>query len=77
LLQAEANLATAQANLGRQIGIDQPVRAIPDSSLPPLPDTTGLRPTMLESAPQVEQAEAQARAARAQVWSARRSIGRD
>src|SRR6266849_2608849 len=71
LLQAEANLATAQANLGRQIGVDQPVRAVPDTLLPALPDTTGLRPTMLESAPQVEQAQAQARAARAQVWSAR------
>jgi len=29
LLQAKANLATAQANLGRQIGIDQSVRALP------------------------------------------------
>src|SRR5712672_436943 len=70
LLQAEANLATAQANLGRQIGVDQPVRAAPDSSLPPLPDTTALR-SSLPQTPQVEQADAQARAARAQVWSAR------
>ena len=71
LLQAQANLATAQANLGRQIGVDQPVRAVPDSALPPPPDTTDLRANTLEHAPQVEQADAQARAARAQVWSAR------
>ena len=67
LLQAQANLATAQANLGRQVGVDQPVRAVPDSALPPLPDTTGLRTQVVESAPQVQQAEAQARAAGAQV----------
>ncbi len=71
LLQAQANLATAQADLGRQIGVDQPVRAVPDSALPPPPDTIDLRAGTLEHAPQVEQADAQARAARAQVWSAR------
>lgn len=71
LLQAQANLATAQATLGRQIGVDQPVRAVSDSALPTLPDTTALRTTALATAPQVEQAEAEARAARAQVWSAR------
>src|SRR5207237_572736 len=32
LLQAQANLATAQANLGRQVGVDQLVRAVPDSA---------------------------------------------
>lgn len=71
LLQAQANLATAQATLGRQIGVDQPVRAVPDSAMPPLPDTAALRATAIEAAPQVEQAEAEARAARASVWSAR------
>jgi outer membrane protein TolC len=71
LLQAQANLATAQANLGRQIGVDAPVRAIPDTILPALPDTGALRSRALEMAPQVLQAEAQASAARAQVWSAR------
>lgn len=71
LLQAQANLATAQANLGRQIGVDVPVRAVPDTTLPILPDTAVLRPVAIESAPQVEQAEAQARAARAGVWTAR------
>lgn len=71
LLQAQANLATAQANLGRQIGVDQPVRAIPDSQLPALPDTAALRNAAKESAPQVEQADAQARAARANVLANR------
>ena len=67
LLQAQANQATAWANLGRQIGVDQPVRAFPDSAFPPLPDTTTLRAEMIDSSPQVRQAEAEARAARSQV----------
>ena len=71
LLQAQANLAFAQATLGRQIGVDQPVRATPDSALPPIPDTASLRAEALAQAPQVQQADAQARAAAAQVWSAR------
>jgi len=71
LLQARANLATAQANLGRQIGVDQPVRAVPDTAFPGLPDTAAVRASALETAPIVEQARAQARAASAQVWSTR------
>ncbi|MGH7673432.1 MAG: TolC family protein [Gemmatimonadales bacterium] len=71
LLEARANLATTQANLGRQIGVDGPVRAVPDSLLPPLPDTAALRSAALESAPQVERDEALARAARAGAWAAR------
>jgi outer membrane protein TolC len=71
LLQAQANLATAQANLGRQIGADRSVRAVPDSVLPPPPDTATLRSVAITSAPQVEQAEATARAARAGVWASR------
>jgi outer membrane protein len=71
LLQAQANLATAQANLGRQVGVDQPVRAVPDSALPALPDTAALRASALDDTPQVRQTEAQASAARAQVWTAR------
>jgi outer membrane protein len=71
LLQAEANLATAQANLGRQVGVDAPVRAEPDSSLPAMPDTAALRQEALGSAPLVLQADAQSRAASAGVWSAR------
>ncbi len=71
LLQAQANLATAQANLGRQVGSDQPIRALADSAVPAPPDTTALRPQLLDSSPQVRQADAQARAARAQVTVAR------
>jgi outer membrane protein len=71
LLQAQANLATAQANLGRQIGIDSLVRAVPDTALPPLPDSTGLRTAAIESSPQVVQAQAQARAFSASVWDQR------
>ncbi len=71
LLQAQANSATAQANLGRQIGAAADVHAVPDSALPGLPDTTGLRAEVLGGAPAVRQAQAQARAASAGVWSAR------
>jgi outer membrane protein len=67
LLQANGNLATAQANLGRQVGADRPVHAVRDSALAVLPDTTVLRSAVLDSSPQVRQADAQARAARAQV----------
>ncbi len=71
LLQARANLASAQANLGRQVGVDQPVRAAPDSALAPLPDTAALRVEVIAHAPQVTQAEAQAHAAQSQVSVAR------
>ncbi len=70
-LQAQANLATAQATLGQQVGVDQPVRAVPDTTLPGLPDTAALRPSALENAPVVRQNEAQARAAAASVWDSR------
>src|SRR5256884_1816413 len=60
LLQAQAHLATAQAHLRRQVGVDQLVRAVPDSALPPLPDTTTLRASVLQAAPLVRQAAAQA-----------------
>jgi outer membrane protein len=71
LLRARANLATAQANLGRQVGVENPVRAVPDTVLPPLPDTTALRAGAVQRAPRVEQADARARAARADLWSTR------
>jgi outer membrane protein len=67
LLQAQGNLATAQANLGRQVGLDHAVHAVRDSALAPLPDTTALRAQVLDSSPQIRQADAQARAARSQV----------
>jgi outer membrane protein len=71
LLQAQANLATAQANLGRQVGVDRPARAVADSTFPALPDTAALRASVLETAPVVSQADAQARAAGTQAWTAR------
>src|SRR6266550_2566652 len=71
LLQAQANLATAQANLARQIGVDGVVRAMPDSQLPPVPDTTELRTVALRQAPAVMQAAASERATAATLWSNR------
>ena len=71
LLQAQANQLTAQANLGRQIGVDRPVSAVPDSALAPYPDTAALRVDAIARAPQVAQAEAQAHAAQSQVTVAR------
>lgn len=71
LLRTQANLATAQADLGRQIGVESLVRAVFDSTLPPMPDTADLRRTALSTSPAVEQAEARASASRALVWSAR------
>jgi outer membrane protein TolC len=71
LLQAQANLATAQANLARQIGVDGVVRAKPDSQLPAIPDTTELRTAALRQAPVVVQAAAQERATAATLWSSR------
>jgi outer membrane protein len=71
LLRAQANLMGAQADLGRQIGVDGLVRAAFDSLLPTIPDTAELRRTALSTSPAVEEADATASAARALVWSAR------
>jgi len=71
LLRARANLATAQASLGRQVGVDVPVRAAPDTALPSLPDTAALRAGAVERAPEVERATAQARAAQADLGATR------
>src|SRR5574341_295326 len=71
LLQAQANLATAQANLGRQIGVDAQVRAVPDTGLPALLDTAALRGISIETAPAVAQADARERAAAASLWDNR------
>jgi len=71
LLQAQANLATAQASLGRRIGVEAAVRAVPDTALLAFPDTTGVRAEAMSRSPQVQQAEAQAKAAQAQVSAAR------
>src|SRR5256712_7384250 len=60
LLQAQANLATAQAGLGRQIGVEAEGRAMPDSTPPPLPDTTRLPPEATARAPPLQPPNAQA-----------------
>jgi len=74
LLRAEASLATARANLGRQIGVDREVRAAAgDTLLPQLPDTAAIRTEAIPETPAVRQADEQARAARAQVSVARAS----
>lgn len=63
LLTAQANLAGAQVTLGRQIGVNGPVRAVPDSTLPAFPDTGSIRAFELGSAPLVAAADANAHAA--------------
>lgn len=73
LLTRRADLAAAEANLGRQIGVDGRVRAAPDAALPTPPDTTGLRSSVPGTAPTVIQADAQARVAGAQVTASRSS----
>lgn len=67
LLQAQANLESARSNLGREVGSDRPVRAVLDSTFPAPPDTAALRADAVRSAPLVQEAEAQARAANAKV----------
>lgn len=62
LLTAQANFAGAQVSLGRQVGINGPVRAVTDTTLPGFPDTTAIRAAGLSSAPLVVAADAQARA---------------
>jgi len=71
LLQAQANLVGAQATLARQIGVNGLVQPVADSTLPALPDTTGFVGSAIENAPLVQQADAQASSARANVLSAR------
>ncbi|HEY6853607.1 MAG TPA: TolC family protein, partial [Gemmatimonadales bacterium] len=71
LLQAQANLDGARATLGRQIGIDGPVRPVMDSVLPAMPDTAAVRASAIENSPQVQSADAQVRVAQAGVAVAR------
>jgi outer membrane protein len=74
-LTAQTQLATAEANLARLIGYDGPVHAVGDSSLfvmAPL-DTAALRTELLQTAPSVVAAEADAKAAAAAVAVSRAS----
>jgi len=70
LLTAQTAVATAEANLGRVVGAEGRVRALPDSvylRLTEVPDTSALRDEAEKSSPQVRTAEAQAAAAQAGV----------
>ncbi len=74
LLNAQTQLATAEANLGRLVGSDGPVSAVDDSAfyqMTSVLDTTGLRIEALNRAPQVRSAEATARSAQAAIGVAR------
>lgn len=70
LIEAQANLRTAQANLGRVVGVDGIVDAAADSALEarmPALDTAALRREALENAPSVREGDAAVVAARAQT----------
>lgn len=73
LLNAQTQRATSTANLARLIGVDAAVEVVPDPTLTELVriDTTALRTEAFGGAPAVVQAEAQARAASAQVGVSR------
>lgn len=69
LLNAQAQLATAEANLARLTGIDTNVHAGEAPSMPDVStlDTTALRQEIVNASPAVQVAEAQARTAGSQV----------
>lgn len=74
LIQARAQLAQSEANLGRLIGVDGRVSAKDDSSFYHVVeaiDTTALLEQAQRESPQVRSAEANVGAARAQVSAAR------
>ncbi len=70
LLTAETAVATAEANLGRLVGMDGRVRALPDSAylvVVEAGDTAAIRKEAEENSPKVRAAQATADAARASV----------
>jgi outer membrane protein len=72
LLQAQAALATSEANLGRLVGVDGRVGAMEDSSFyrqPALLDTMGIRREAEVSSPTIQTGEARLLAAQAQLRS--------
>lgn len=74
LLNAQAQLATAEANLGRLIGETERVEAVDDSAyyqVLPLVDTLSLRGEALTNSPTVQAAEAAWRASEASLQTAR------
>jgi len=73
LLNAQAQLATAEANLARLIGADGGIHAGGTPAMPDIEslDTAALRQEVVSISPPVQAAEAQARAAGAQVGVSR------
>ncbi len=73
LATAHSDLAAAEAGLAHLIGRSGRVAALDDSSFYHLPmiDTTGLRTEAMQQSPQVQEALASARAARASVSAAK------
>lgn len=74
LLNQQARLATAEANLARAIGVDGRVTATADPTLfvlGPVPDAAVLQAEAVERAPQVMSTEAAVQAARARVQAAK------
>ena len=74
LINAQTQLTTAEANLGRLVGSEGPVTAIDDSAFyrlaAPL-DTVAIRVEALSQSPQVRTTEAATRSARASIGVAR------
>jgi outer membrane protein TolC len=78
LLQAQAALATSEANLGRLVGVDGRVGAVEDSAFyrqPALLDTTGIRreaelssPAIRTSEARLAQTQAQLKAQKSNYW---------
>jgi len=74
LLNALTTVATTEANLGRLVGMDGRVRALPDSAfliVSEISDTATLRTEAEDNSPKVRAAQAQAEAARANVKAAK------
>jgi outer membrane protein len=74
LLTALTTVATTEANLGRLVGMDGPVRALPDSAfliVTEIGDTASIRAEAEQNSPKVLAAQAQADAARASVKAAK------
>ena len=74
LINAQADLAQAEANLGRLVGVTSRVHAADDSSyyqLVTIVDTSALRTELNSRSPQVQAAEANRTAAQATLSSAR------
>ncbi len=70
LLQANNAVVTTEASLGRLVGMEGPVRALPDSTymqITELGDTAAIRLEAENNSPKVRAAQAQADAARASV----------